>query len=347
MSIYLRLKIYAFRIAMRLPRPMIRVLAAPRITLDGNTLDDKTRWMLRLERLTHEPVVGKLAIPVGRVVLRHQSIIAGGRQPIGHVDELEVPGAAGPLPARLYVPHSASPVTGLLVFFHGGGYVHGDLDTHDAPCRFLAEHAGVRVLSVAYRLAPEHPFPAAHDDGWAALTYIHANASSFGADPARIAVGGDSAGGNLAAASAIRAAQNSLPLAFQLLIYPVADYSTRRRSRELFGKGFWLTEEYCTLAETNYPGKRSSPDPRASVMLAQIPTNLAPAYIATAGFDPLRDDGDDYAQCLAATGITVEHRNHPGLIHSFFNAVGDPGAARDAVDDAARALRAAIGAPAN
>ncbi len=251
----------------------------------------------------------------------------------------------GDLPGRLYTPTGdLEDPTGLLVFFHGGGFVFGDLDSHDAPCRFLAERAGVRVLAVDYRRAPEHPFPAAHDDAVAAHRWALDNAASLGVDPDRIAVGGDSAGGNLAAATAISAALEGLPLAFQLLIYPATDATRQTRSFEMFGdRGLYLTREYMDLANASYlPDERDRTDPRASPLFEKIPEGLAPAYVATAGFDPLRDEGEAYARLLGEAGVQVEMHRFPDQIHGFFNVLAPGRHSRAAVAEIAVRLRAGL-----
>ena len=181
--------------AMSLPEPAQRVLAGRPVRIDGNQLATDLQVMLRLQRLARVPGAEELSVAEGREVLRLHTVLTAGDQPIGSVRSLEV----ADLPARLYVPTGAPEVGPLLVFFHGGGFWCGDLDSHDAGCRHLAEQSGVRVLSVGYRLAPEHPFPAAHDDAAAAYAWTVEHAAELGADPTRLGVGGDSAGGNLAA----------------------------------------------------------------------------------------------------------------------------------------------------
>ncbi|MGA8246529.1 MAG: alpha/beta hydrolase fold domain-containing protein, partial [Nocardioides sp.] len=174
----LRAKALTLRTALALPERLQRVLAGRRVTIDGQTLATDTQLMLRLEKLVREPTVASLSVEEGRRLLVEQTTVVGGAQPIGAVRDLPV----GERPGRLYVPTGA-PATGpLLVFFHGGGWVYGDLDSHDPACRFLAERSGVRVLSVDYRLAPEHPFPAAYDDTLAAYRWVVEHPEPFGAD---------------------------------------------------------------------------------------------------------------------------------------------------------------------
>jgi acetyl esterase len=296
--------------------------------------------MLRLEKVAREPEVATLPVSEGRRALLLQTVIAGGDQPIGAVRDL----AVGDLRGRLFVPTGATARGPLLVFFHGGGWVYGDLDSHDPACRFLAERSGARVLSVDYRLAPEHPYPAAYDDAAAAYRWVVEHAASLGADPARLGVGGDSAGGTLAATTAVVAAREGLPLAFQLLIYPGTDMTSKTESRRLFEHDFYLTDEFMDLAKASYlPDPARWADPEASPLLGDVPAGLAPAYVATAGFDPLRDEGEAYARKLADAGVEVELRRFPDQIHGFLNVLGAGRTARAATAEVAARLAAGLG----
>jgi acetyl esterase len=335
----LRAKAVTLRTALALPERVQRALVGRRITIDGQTLATDTQLMLRLEKLARQPEVASLPLDRGRRLLVQQTVVAGGAQPIGAVRDLPV----GERQGRLFVPTGA-PATGpLLVFLHGGGWVYGDLDSHDPACRFLAERSGVRVLSVDYRLAPEHPFPAAYDDSLAAYRWVVEHAESLGADPTRLAIGGDSAGGTLATTVAIAAAREGLPLAFQLLIYPGTDMTTRTTSRRLFGRGFYLTDQFMDLASAHYvPEVAHRSDPVVSPLLADLPAGLAPAYVATAGFDPLRDEGEAYARKLADAGVDVELRRFPDQIHGFLNVVGAGRTARAATAEIAARLSSGL-----
>lgn len=304
------------------PPAVLRRLAGRPITIDGQTLAPEMQLRLRLERLV--PSVEELPLAQARVAMRQQAALISRGQPIGAVRDLTVPGAEGDLPARLYTPTSGLARTGLptMLFLHGGGYVYGDLDSHDGAARHLAEHAGVQLLSVEYRKAPEHPFPAGHEDAVAAFRWLVANADALGGDRARLAVGGDSAGGNLSAGVALAAAAEGLPLAFQLLVYPGTVFGRRTRSRELFGRGFFLTDRFIDQVDQWYlPDRSLVEDPRASLLGADIPADTAPALVVTAGFDPLRDEGRDYADRLRAAGVKTELLEYPDMIHSFFNQV--------------------------
>ncbi len=334
-----RLEALTLKAALGLPEPVQRRLAGKRIVKDGQTLATDTQLMLRLQRLVREPGAETLPLLEGRQAILRHSAAAGGAQRIGAVRDLPV----GDLEGRLYVPTDAPPSGPLLVFFHGGGWVYGDLDSHDAPCRFLAERSGVRVLAVDYRLAPEHPFPAAVEDALQAYQWVVKNAASIGADPDRLAVGGDSAGGNLAAVTAIAAAEDGLPLAFQLLVYPGTDMRGGAESRSMFGEGFYLTKQFMDVAKDHYtPETALHEDPRVSPLLAEIPSGLAPAYVVTAGFDPLRDEGEAYARKLAEAGVTVELHRFPDQVHGFFNVVGVGRTSRAANAEIAAKLRAAF-----
>lgn len=329
----------ALRAALALPDRLQRVLAGRPVVLDGQTLAAETQLALRLQRLAGVPAAESLPIPEGRAEIDHQARLTAGSQPIGAVRALEVVG----LPARLYTPNEESASMPLLVFFHGGGWIYGGLDSHDAPCRVLAERAGVRVLAVAYRLAPEHPFPAAHEDAMAAYRWVVENAESLGADPQRLAVGGDSAGGTLAAAVANTAAREDLSLAFQLLVYPATDATRTTRSFDLFGHGFYLTREFMQLANESYlPDIADRRDPRASPLFDDVPAGLAPVYVVTAGFDPLRDEGEAYARKLADAGVEVEMQRFADQIHGFFNIVGVGRKSAAAVAEIAARLKVAL-----
>src|SRR4051794_9290165 len=336
----LRLKTWTLKAALGLPERLQRRLAGKRVVLDGQTLAVDTQLMLRLEKLVREPEVASLPVPEGRRVLLLQTVIAGGDQPIGAVRDVPM----GELRGRLFVPDAAMARGPLLVYFHGGGWVYGDLDSHDPTCRFLAERSGVRVLSVEYGLAPEHPFPAAYDDAVTAYRWVISHAADLGGDPARLAIGGDSAGGNLAAAVALLAAREGLPLAFQLLVYPGTDASTRTESKRLFGHDLYLTEEFMDQVLAWYaPEQADRADPRVSPLLDEIPPGLAPAYVATAGFDPLRDEGEAYARKLADAGVSVELRRFADQIHGFLSVVGVGRTARAASAEVAAALARGVG----
>ena len=328
-----------------LPGPVARLLAGRRVRIDGQELHPQVRIALRLEELTGGSEI--LPVAAARERRRHQArVFSGPRIEVERAVDLELAGQAGPIGARLYVPPAAGGPPPLLVYYHGGGHVIGDLDTHDQPCRFLAREVPAAVLAVDYRLAPEHRFPAAVEDALAAFRWACDEAERLGADPARVAVIGDSAGGNLAAAVCQLAVadEGAVPV-HQTLIYPVIDYSAERRSYELFGRGFFLTREEMDWYRDNYFGDpEDREDPRASPILAEEVAGLPPAHIVSAGFDPLRDEAEDYAVRLRAAGVPTTLRRERDLVHGFVNAVGLGGRAREAMAEIATAIRAGLAA---
>jgi acetyl esterase len=327
----------ALRTALGLPEPVQRRLVGRPIEVDGQTLATDTQLMLRLAKVAG-PAVESLPVAHGRRVLLRQTQLTGGEQRIGSVESLTVAGHR----ARLYTPTFAPAEPGpLLVFFHGGGFIYGDLDSHDAGVRFLADQSGVRVLAVEYRLAPEHPFPAAYDDAIEIFAWVREHADLFSAAPHRIGVGGDSAGGNLAAGVALAVAE---ACAFQLLIYPVTQFDEQTGSRRRFRTGYYLTSDFIDLANVSYvPAGTDPQDPRLAPLHADVPAGVAPAFVATAGFDPLRDEGEAYAAKLTAAGVDVESWRYADQIHGFFNVLVAR-SSRAAAADVAAALKKGLGA---
>ena len=269
------------------------------------------------------------------------SIRAGGGEPepVHEVTDLTIPGPGGELALRLYRPAAGGPLPVLLYFF-GGGWVLGTIDTADGVSRTLANSAGAMVAVVGYRLAPEHPFPAAIDDCYAATAWVAAHATEIGADPARLAVGGDSAGGNLAAAVALRARADGPALAGQLLVYPntdqlADDVSIRAADdRFLFNRHSvaWYRQHYLLDAA-------DAASPLASPLRAGSLAGLPPALVITAECDPLRDQGEAYARRLADEGVQVELSRYEGMAHGFFTMAGTVDASRAALAQAAARLR--------
>jgi acetyl esterase len=269
--------------------------------------------------------------------LEPMKLLNGEPDALGRVENLFAPGPAGDVPLRLYASEHAG-LRPALVYFHGGGFVFGNLDTHDAVCRALAKASGAVVVAVDYRLAPEHKFPAAVDDSYAATKWVAANAERLGIDASRIAVGGDSAGGNLATVIAMRCRDAGGPaLAAQVLIYPVTDVSTfETGSHRELAEGYFLTRagmEWFTghyLASADH--KRH---PEVSPLLAPNLSGLPPALIITAEFDPLRDEGEAYAQRLQQAGVPVTLTRYPGMIHGFVSMRGVLSGGRQAIQEAA------------
>lgn len=330
------------------PAVQIRLSGKPPVQIDGQTLAPHVQLTLAMLARRREPPPETVAPAEARRLRRRLAAVYSGPPiAVGAVRELEID-APVPIRARHYTPvaegGSRAP---LLVYYHGGGFTFGDLDTHDGVCRLLCRHSGAHVLAVDYRLAPENRFPAAVEDARSAFAWAHAHAGQLGADPARVGVGGDSAGGNLAAVVAQLAARDGGPApVLQLLIYPAVDFTGRRRSRELFGEGFLLSDAEMDWFDANYlgPERGNASDPRASPLLAEDLSGLAPALVVTAAFDPLRDDGEEYARALQAAGTPATLRRFPGFIHAFIAAAGVSRACHDAVVEIAGATRAMFAA---
>lgn len=338
---------WGFRVLFGLPRWARRGLAGRPVRVDGQLLDLDLQLLGRMTALFSGRDGGVLdrAALAGQ---RRQADVAAevtAEPGLDDVltDDLTVPGGVRPLAARLYVPPSADrEPAGLLVFFHGGGFVLGSLASADPLCRLLAAQSGVRVLSVDYRLAPEDPYPAALEDALAAFRGVRASAASLGARPDLVAVGGDSAGANLALVVAHQEAGREGP-AFVLALYPVTDVERRGGSRELFGSGFGLTAELMDGLQLMYlPDGVPVDDRRGAILRADGLAAMPPVYLATAGFDPLRDEGEELAERLRAEGVPVVARRFPGLVHGYASFTAVSAAARDATLDAASALRAGL-----
>jgi acetyl esterase len=326
-----------------LPQPLRRLVAGPPIRRDGLELALDAQLLLRMIALTGNDLVMGTPTEARARLEASKKLVAGPVLTGVRVRDLGIPSGDDPIPARLYEPVNLPASSPLLVYFHGGGWVIGSVDTHDSTCRYLARNAQVRVLSVGYRLAPEHPFPAAAQDALTAFHFAARNAEKLGADSSAIAVGGDSAGANLAASVCVQATKNGSRPVFQLLFYPTTDSTTRRRSRDLFADGFFLTDDDMTWFLDHYcPDIETRSDPRISVLLAEDLRGLPPAYVATAGFDPLRDEGNAYADRLREAGVPVVKRQHDDLIHGFVSFLNLGTRFREAVSEAAGALRTGL-----
>ena len=263
---------------------------------------------------------------------------------MAEVRDLAAPGPLGPIPLRLYRPAGVASPAPTLVYLHGGGWVIGDLDTHDVLCRQLADEAGCVVVAVDYRMGPEHRFPAAPDDCIAATRWLQAQAGALGLDATRFAVGGDSAGGNLAAVVCLawRDAGEAVPLAFQLLIYPATDMRAGAPSHTSNGQGYVLTSDTIAYFQGHYLGRDQLTDWRASPLLHGNLAGLPPALVLTAGFDPLRDEGRQYADALSAAGSTAQYVCFERQIHGFITMGRVIAEANTAVGLCALALRRAL-----
>jgi acetyl esterase len=273
--------------------------------------------------------------------LEDELFSAGDGPAMETVRDLGIDGPAGELPIRVYRPPASDPAT--IVFYHGGGWVLGTLDSADDICRELAARTESVVVSVDYRLAPEHPFPAAVEDAYAALGWAEANAEAFGADPGRLAVAGTSAGGNLAGATALRAREEGPDLDGQFLLYPIVDYGFETASYREHAESpllsradmEWFWEQYLRSPVDAH-------NPFVSLSRASDLSGVAPATVVTAGIDVLRDEGADYVRRLAADGVPTEHFEYPSLAHGFLSLTDDVDAAEEAMGELARSIRARL-----
>jgi acetyl esterase len=300
-----------------------------------------------LERAAHSPLPPYYTVPpfVARRIYRDTRAALSPTPP--EVSQARLLVGEGPVAMRAYRPAGADKQEPLpaLVYFHGGGWTIGDLDTHDALCRQLANGARCAVISVDYRLAPEAPFPAAVDDCIAATRYVARHAEQLGIKREKIAVGGDSAGGNLAAVVALQARDAGEPrIAFQLLIYPATDQRCGFASHTRNGNGYLLTREGIEFFRSCYlPDRRDWEDWRASPLLAKSLAGLPPAFVITAGYDPLVDEGRAYAERLAREGTEVAYRQYDDMVHGFLLFGGVLDSANAALNECSAALRRAFG----
>jgi acetyl esterase len=288
-------------------------------------VDRDIAMLLSLIENAGYPPIAEGTVEQARIGMR--TLMVDFRQPatlpvVGSITDATV---AGSIPVRIYRPQASGSLP-TIVYLHGGGFVIGDLDTHEGVCRLLCNDVGAVVISVDYRFAPEHRFPAAVEDAYAALRWVAEHIADYGGDRGRLAVGGDSAGGNLAAVSAQLAHADGLSLAAQLLIYPnvdlLGDYASRKENADGYFLTLadmrWFAEHYIGMSEDDPRVAELARDPRLSPLQADSLEGLAPAVVVTAEFDPLRDEGNAYAQALEKAGVRVEHREFAGLIHGFY-----------------------------
>ena len=328
----------------RIPDRLKRLMMGGRtVTIDGNTLDTTLQLVLNLQRFSgNEGLILSEDVAIARTQLN----IVAAQFPRVKVDvtstDVSLPGPAGDISARHY--RSNEDGAPLLVFYHGGGFVVGGVDTtHDNLCEVICNDAGVHVLSVDYRLAPEHKAPAAVEDAYAGYRWALDHAAELGADPGRVAVGGDSAGGNLAAVVSQRARDDGAPPpVLQMLLYPITNYAGQTRSQDLFADGYFLRRWDMDFCHDKYIGGSGidPSDPRVSPLLADDLSGLPPALLITGGFDPLRDEGRQYAEALRAAGNSVDAREFGSLTHAFANFMGLGGGSATAIAEVSSALRA-------
>ena len=307
-------------------------------------LDPQVEMLLQRMAAAGLPPYPSLSPEEARRVMEARSAMTAGEPPtVGSVSDMVVPGPSGGIPLRVYTPigHPPFPV---LVYFHGGGFVLGSLETHDSLCRAIAARSECAVVSVEYRLAPEHKFPAAVEDAVADTNWVAAHASTIHCDAERLAVGGDSAGGNLATVVAHIARDAGSPrLRFQLLLYPVTDHTFSSPSYQENGAGYMLSRADMEWYRDHY--LRSEADrshPHASPLLAEELHGLPPALVITAEFDPLRDEGEAYAARMKEAGVPVELHRYSGMIHGFVRMYPVLDAGKMALDEIGDALRRAL-----
>jgi acetyl esterase len=286
-------------------------------------LDPDAAFVYKAFQEAGRPAYETLTAPEAREFYLQARLVSNPEPPeMASVQPLAIPAPHGSIAARVYTPKKLRKTDGrapCLVFFHGGGWVIGDLETHDVVCRKLAREGELIVISIDYRLAPEHKFPAAVDDAIAATKWIAANAIKLGLDASRLMVGGDSAGGNLAAVVSLAARDGNAPnIAGQVLIYPATDFSRKHPSHREPETSILLTHSVIGWFMNHYMGEADINDWRASPARAGTLAGLPPAYVLTAGADPLRDEGDEYAERLRAAGVAVTYRHFPGQFHGFF-----------------------------
>ncbi len=306
-------------------------------------LDPQAQAVLEQMAEAGLPPLGSVSVEETRQGMVAATAAGEEPEPVAKVEDRSIPGPGGQIPVRIYTPQGSGPFP-VLVYFHGGGWVIGNVDTHDPTCRTLTNAAGCVVVSVDYRLAPEHKFPAAVDDCYAATQWVAANAAAINGDSSRIAIGGDSAGGNLTAVVAIEAReQGGPPLVFQLLVYPVTDYSFSTPSYQDNADGYLLTKDSMVWFWDHYlRTEADGQDHRASPLRASDLTGLPPALVITAEYDPLRDEGEAYAARLQESGVSVTCTRYDGMIHGFYGLTAVVDQARKAVEESVAALRASF-----
>ncbi|HWY25227.1 MAG TPA: alpha/beta hydrolase [Nevskia sp.] len=304
------------------------------------TLDPQVKAMLDAMAAMPAADYSTLEAAQYRAMMDGPSMFAPG-DAVAQVENRGIPGPGGELRLRLY--RDAPGILPITLFFHGGGFVIGTLDTHDNICRCLAKRSGSLVISVDYRLAPEAPFPAAVKDACAALAWAHRNAREIGGDASRMAVAGDSAGGNLAAVAAQHWRDHGPALRHQLLLYPITDWRADTESYRSFAKGYFLSWEMMNWFTRQYlPDAKAADDLRASPLRSRDLSGLAPATVITAEYDPLRDEGEAYAHAMREAGVAVELHRWPGQVHGFASMLGAVSAADASLTTAALALRNAF-----
>jgi acetyl esterase len=308
-------------------------------------LDPQAQALLESMEAMGSPPLNTLSVADARKVMDTLVALGGEPEAVSKVEDREIPGPRGAIPIRIYTPGGDGPFP-ILVFFHGGGWVIGNIESHDGLCRSLTNAAGCVTVSVDYRLAPEHKFPAAPEDCYAATLWVAANAATINGDPQRIAVGGDSAGGNLAAVVPLMIRERGGPrLVYQLLIYPATDYFPDTPSMRDNADGYFLTRVDMVWFTNHYlTSEDDAKNPYVSPIKAKDLKELPPAMVITAEFDPLRDEGEMYAARLKEAGVPVVVKRYNGMIHGFFSMSAMLNQGKKAQEEAVAGLRAAFAA---
>ncbi len=314
------------------------------------TVDKQTAAILAQGAESGAPALHEMPAPEARRALKEMTIaVDAPKTPVAKVEERTIPGPNGEIPIRIYWPDATADALPVLLLYHGGGWTLGDMDTHENVCRYYCANAGVIVINVDYRLAPEHKFPAGVDDCYAALEWVGAHAAEIGGDASRIAVTGDSAGGNLSAVMCQLAKARGGPMiAFQALVYPAVDLTDdandKYASRTSFGGGeYFIGRKDVVWLKGNYLDQHTlASDPRISPILTEDLSGLPPALVITAGYDPLCDEGKAYADRLAAAGAPVEHKCFETTIHGFMSFSGGIDAGKEGLALVADRIKAAL-----
>ena len=302
-------------------------------------LDPQAQALLEQMKAMGFVYTPELTVSRARELVQAMLALRPAGETVASVEDRFIPGPAGDIPIRIYTPEGSAPFP-VLVFLHTGGWMNGNLDLQDPLCRRITNRAGCIVVAVDYRLAPENPFPAAVEDSFAATQWVGTHASEFRGDPARIAIGGDSAGGNMATVVALMARDRGGPkLAFQLLMFPATDFRLHTSTMEELGEGYNVTKAQMIWIRENYlPNQADWTNPLASPLLAHDLSSLPPALIIYAEYDPLRDDAEAYATHLQEAGVPVKASRYDGMIHDFIDLFEEPG--ERALAEIASTLRA-------
>lgn len=308
-------------------------------------LDQQADAFLRQLEEMGGPALNEMSPEEAREALAQLAELGGEPEPVGDITNRSIPGPNGDIPIRIYTPEGSGPFPAL-VYFHGGGWVVGDLETVDTTCTMLTNRAEAVVVSVDYRLAPENKFPAPVTDCYAATQWVSSNASELNVDTQRLAVGGDSAGGNLATVISVMARDSGTPnVACQVLFYPVTNLDYETDSYRENGADYFLTTDMMRWFWSNYlESEEIGRDIQASPLLMEDASSLPPAFVATAEFDPLRDEGEAYAELLLEAGNEVTAKRYDGQIHGFVTLCGVMDGGKQAIEDAAAQMRQTLGA---